>query len=162
MFAPPRHPAARGHGAHMPTPHRTRSQGPGSSTYKLPPRLNPRATSVAPSNVPVAQSIVLAQEQLAHLLVVDDESEASSRVFTQPILSPSPLRSIAEPSPIQPFVSRLASTPQPLSSPLHDPSGPIEEAFYQYNTHPSPVIFFLLSNSRIPPDMNTRPHPLAH
>ena len=77
MFGPLRHPFARGRGAHMPTPCRTRSQGPGSSTYQLPPQLNPRAASVAPSNVPVVQSIVLAQEQLMHLSVIDDESEAS-------------------------------------------------------------------------------------
>ena len=137
MFGPPRHPSARGRGTHMPTPHQTRSQGPGSSTYQLPPRLNPQAASVAPSNVPVTQSIVLAQEQLAHLSVVNNESEASSRVFTQPILLPSPPRSIAEPSPRQPFDSRLASTPQPLSLPLHGPGSPIEEAFCQYNVHPS-------------------------
>ena len=78
MFGPPRHPSPQGRGTHMPTPRQTRSQGPGSSTYQLPPRLNPRAASVAPSNVLVAQSIVLAQEQLMHLSVIDDESEASS------------------------------------------------------------------------------------
>ena len=121
----------------MPTPHQTRSQGPGSSTYQLPPWLNPRASSVAPLSILVAQSIILTQEQLAHLSVVEDESEASSQVFTQPILSPSPPRSITEPSPVQHFDSQLASTPQLLSSPLCRPGSPIEEAFYQYNIHPS-------------------------
>ena len=48
MFVPLRHPSTRGCGAHMPIPRQTRSQGPGSSTYQLPPRLNPQAASVAP------------------------------------------------------------------------------------------------------------------
>ena len=129
----------------MPTPCRTCSQGPGSSTYQLPPQLNPRAASVAPLNVPVTQSIVLAQEQLMHLSVVNNELEALSRVFTHPILSPSPLQSIAEPSPRQPFSSRLAATPQPLSLPLRGPSSPIEEALYQFNVHPSPAGTFTTS-----------------
>ena len=42
MFGPPRHPSARGHGAHMPMPHQTHSQGPGSSTYQLPHDLIPK------------------------------------------------------------------------------------------------------------------------
>ena len=82
MLGPPRHPSTRGHGAHMPTPRRTCSQGTGSNTYQPPLQLNPRPTSVAPLSVPVAQCVILAQEQLAHLSVIKDESEASSQVFT--------------------------------------------------------------------------------
>ena len=88
MFGLPRHPSARGHGAPMPMPCQTHSQGPGSSSYQLPHRLNPWALSVAQTSILVVQSIVPELEQLAHLSVVEDWSEALSQVFTQPILLP--------------------------------------------------------------------------
>ena len=55
---------------------------------------------------------------LAQLSVIEDQSEALSQVFTQPILFPPSPQSIAELSPMQPFNPWQALTPQILSSPL--------------------------------------------